>query len=143
MKVFQSTAATLLQQAGQSYRQVLEEYKRINILSSFIHEIKPPEEHSHQEVIPLTDIQAKAVYVQLDNSLYDYVLKLKPGAYERREAARRSVKLPYIVCPILCRISRPEFWLKTRLIRKQHVHTYFVKKPAGCHHHSRRALGNP
>ena len=31
------------------------------------------------------------------------------GAYERREAARRSVKLPYIVCPILCRISRPEF----------------------------------
>ena len=40
-----------------------------------------------------------------------------PGAYERREAARKSVKLPYIVCPILCRISRPEFWLKTRLIR--------------------------
>ena len=78
VKVFQSTAATLLQQAGQTCRQVLEEYKRINILSSFVHEIKPPEEHSHQEVIPLTDIQAKAVYVQLDNSLYDYVLKLKP-----------------------------------------------------------------
>ena len=43
--------------------------------------------------------------------------QVSTGAYERREAARRSVKLPYIVCPILCRISRPEFWLKTRLIR--------------------------
>ena len=31
------------------------------------------------------------------------------GAYERREAVRRSVKLPYIVCPILYRISCPEF----------------------------------
>ena len=50
-------------------------------------------------------------------SLLCSVTQLVPGAYERREAARRSVKLPYIVCPILCRISRPEFWLKTRLIR--------------------------
>ena len=73
VKVFQSTEATLLQQAGQPCRQVLEEYKRINILSSFVHEIKPPEEHSHLEVIPIRH-QGKAVYVQLDNSLYDYVL---------------------------------------------------------------------
>ena len=35
--------------------------------------------------------------------------RVRAGAYERREAARRNVKLPYIVCPILCRISRPEF----------------------------------
>ena len=42
---------------------------------------------------------------------------MSAGAYERHKAARRSVKLPYIVCPILCRISHPEFWLKTRLIR--------------------------
>ena len=73
VKVFQSTAATLLQQAGQTCRQVLEEYKHINILSSFVHEIKPPEEHSHLEVIPIRH-QGKAVYVKLNNSLYDYVL---------------------------------------------------------------------
>ena len=81
VKVFQSTVATLLQQAGQPCRQVLEEYKCINILSSFVHEIKPPEEHSHLEVIPITDIQGKAVYVQLDNSLYDYVLK-QPNTHD-------------------------------------------------------------
>ena len=80
VKVFQSTEATLLQQAGQPCRQVLEEYKRINILSSFVHEIKPPE-HSHLEVIPIKDIQGKAVYVQLDNSLYDYVLK-QPNTHD-------------------------------------------------------------
>ena len=33
---------------------------------------------------------------------------------------------------------------KTRLIRKAACsHPYFVKKPTGGHHHSRRALGNP
>ena len=81
VKVFQSTEATLLQQAGQPCRQVLEEYKRINILSSFVHEIKPPEERSHLEVIPIKDIQEKAVYEQLDNSLYDYVLK-QPNTHD-------------------------------------------------------------
>ena len=69
------TWATLLEQAGHPCCQVLEEYKHINLLSSFVHEIKPPEEYSHLEVIPLNDIQGKAVYVQLDNTLYDYVLK--------------------------------------------------------------------
>ena len=71
VKVFQYTEATLLQQADQPCCQVLEEYKRINILSSFVHAIKPPEEHSHLEVIPIKDIQGKAVYVQLDNSLQE------------------------------------------------------------------------
>ena len=31
-------------------------------------------------------------------------ISLEAGAYERREAARRSAKLPYICSPILCRI---------------------------------------
>ena len=44
-----------------------------------------------------------------------YFVLLAPGAYERHEAAQRSVKLPYIVCPILCQISRSEFWLKSAL----------------------------
>ena len=48
-------------------------------------------------------------------SLYRFLKCTEPGAYEHREAARRSVKLPYIVCPILCRISRPEFGWKRAL----------------------------
>ena len=81
VKVFQSTETILLEKAGHPCRQVLEEYKHINLLSSFVHEIKPPEECSHLEMIPVKDIQGKAVYVQLDNSLYDYVLK-QPNTHD-------------------------------------------------------------
>ena len=80
VKVFQSTEATLLQQAGQPC-QVLEEYKRINILSSFVHEIKA----TKRTQLPRGDSdkrhQGKAVYVLLDNFLYDYVLK-QPNTHD-------------------------------------------------------------
>lgn len=75
VKVFQHTESTLLEQSGHPCRRVLDEYKCINLLSSFVREIEPPEEHSHLEVVPITDIEGKAVYIQLNNSLYDYVLK--------------------------------------------------------------------
>ena len=79
--VFQSTEATLVQRPGHPCCQVLEEYKHINILSSFDRKIKTPEEHSHLEVIPIRDIQGRAVYVQLDNSPYNYVLK-QPNTHD-------------------------------------------------------------
>ena len=75
VKVFQHTESTLLEQSGHPCCRILDEYKCINLLSSFVCEIKPPKEHSHLEVVPITDIEGRAVYIQLNNSLYDYVLK--------------------------------------------------------------------
>ena len=60
------------------------------------------------------------------------------GAYERRKGASN--------CRTFVVPSSVEFSAsKTRLISKLHVHTYFVKKPAGGHHQQQaaRALGNP
>ena len=91
VKVFQSTETILLEKAGHPCRQVLEEYKHINLLSSFVHKIKPPEECSHLEVIPVKDIQGKAVYVQLDNSLYDCVLK-QPNTMTTTDVLQPSPK---------------------------------------------------
>ena len=75
VKVFEQTDSTLLQRFGPPCRRVLEEYKDVNLLNSFIHEIRSSEEARHLEVIPMDKIQGKAVHIQLENSTFDYVLR--------------------------------------------------------------------
>ena len=58
------------------------------------------------------------------------------GAYEHHEGEEASNYHP-IVDPILFVLH------KTCLIRKQYVHSYFVKKPGDDYYHSRQALENP
>ena len=53
----------------------------MDFLSTFIHEIKPPNEHCYLMVVPISRIMGKAVHLQLENSLFDYVLK-QPNDYE-------------------------------------------------------------
>ena len=64
------------------------------------------------------------------------------GGYEHHEGVS-NYPILFVPSYMYVESRRSEFWLKTRLIRKLHVRTYFVKKPAGGHYHSRQALGNP
>jgi len=81
VKVFEPTGSTILERAGHSCRPILEEYKNVDFLSTFIHEIKPLKENSYLMVVPISRIEGKAVHLQLENSLFDYVLK-QPNDYE-------------------------------------------------------------
>lgn len=81
VKVFEPSGSTILERAGYSCRQVLEDYKEVNFLSMFVHEIKPPTDHGHLMMIPISKIEGKAVHLELYNSQFDYVLK-QPNNYE-------------------------------------------------------------
>lgn len=81
IKVFEPSGSTILQRAGNPCRPILEDYKEIDFLSTFVHEIKFPKEHSYLMVIPISRIEGKAVHLQLENSLFDYVLT-QPNTYE-------------------------------------------------------------
>ena len=81
IKVFEPSDSTILKRAGHPCRLILEQYKDIDFLSTFVHEIKSPEEHSHLMAVPITEIEGKAVHLQLQNSSFDYVLK-QPNTYE-------------------------------------------------------------
>ena len=76
----------------------------------------------------------RCVYIYSSQIPHSVTL-LVPGAYERREGASnyRTLFVP----------SSLESRALNSAENEQHVHTYFVKKPAGSHHHSRQALGNP
>lgn len=81
MKVFEHSDSTFLQRAGHPCRQTLAEYRDIDFLSAFVHEIRCPEAHSHLEAIPLCNITGKAIYIHMENSVFHYVLK-QPNTYE-------------------------------------------------------------
>lgn len=81
VRVFKYTSSTLLQRAGNPNRDVLKEYKRIDIANSFFHEVRPQENYS-LKMFPVEAITGKAVYIDLHNSLYNYVVQ-QPNSYER------------------------------------------------------------
>ena len=74
VQVFEPSSSTILERAGYSCCPVLQEYKEIDFLSSFVHEIKPPRHYGELTVIPISQIEGKAVHLELQNSLFDYVL---------------------------------------------------------------------
>ncbi len=81
MKVFESSGSSILQQAGNLCRQSLNDYKEMNLLSMFIHEIKHPADHFHLALVPISNIEGKAIHIKLSNLHFDYVLQ-QPNTYE-------------------------------------------------------------
>ena len=66
-KNFELIGSTFLGRAGHSCRCVIEDYKDVNILSLFLHEIKPPTNHSGLKAVPIASIEGKAVHLKLFN----------------------------------------------------------------------------
>ena len=81
VRVFECTDATLLKRAGNPNRDILKEYKQIDIANSFFHEVRPQESYI-LKVFPVEAINGKAVYIDLQNSQYNYVVR-QPNSYER------------------------------------------------------------
>ena len=78
VKVFEHSDSTFLQQAGEPCRRILNEYKEIDFLDAFLHEVVV---HDHLELkaVPVQSITGKAVH--LENSEFDFVLK-QPNTFE-------------------------------------------------------------
>ena len=75
VKVFEHSNSSLMKRLGPSCRDVLEEYKEIDFISTFIHEIKCPEEHSRLEVILcLTMCLNSQISLITTNTLYHLLL---------------------------------------------------------------------
>ncbi len=81
IKIFEPTGATLLGRAGHSCRPALQIHKRLNCLSMFVHEIKPPCDDNEVKIVPICSIEGKAIHLKLFNSQFDYVLQ-QPNIYE-------------------------------------------------------------
>ena len=79
MNVLCLSDSTILQRAGHPCRPLLSEYRDVDFMSSFLHEVEC--QNSHPEVIHLKYINGKAVQIELHNGRYNYVLK-QPNTYE-------------------------------------------------------------
>ena len=75
IRVFERTGSSLLTRTENPCRDILNEYKRIDYIDSFITEIKVPNSTCDIQAIPVRVITGKAIHLRLFNSNYEYVLK--------------------------------------------------------------------
>lgn len=78
VRVFEHSDSTILQRAGEPCHSILSEYKEIDLLDAFIHEVNI---HNHLELkaVPIQCITGKAVHLQ--TSECDFIIK-QPNTFE-------------------------------------------------------------
>ena len=81
VREMEQSHSTLVTRAGNPFREILDEYKRINYLSMIFQEVHAVPVHTNLKAIPVSSITGKAVQICLYNSNYNYVLK-QPNNYE-------------------------------------------------------------
>lgn len=81
VREMEQSHSTLLTWAGNPFREILDEYKRINYLNMIFQEVRAVPVHTNLKAIPVSSITGKAVQICLYNSNYNYVLK-QPNNYE-------------------------------------------------------------
>ncbi len=77
---FTKSSSSLLQRAGNPGRQILKDYAEVDLLDSFVHEVK---KYTKPAVVavPLEDLGGVCVHVVIPNTNYDYVVQ-QPNCFE-------------------------------------------------------------
>lgn len=80
IQAFKPSKDTYLKRVGHPCRTVLEEYKQIDLLSLFVYEIHATDP-GPTITIPIKNMKGKAVYLELHNNQFNYILST-PNKYE-------------------------------------------------------------
>jgi len=73
------TESSLLKRFGLPGQDVLQQYAKVDLLSSFIHKVSQP---STTIAIPIKQLKGLCVFIHLPHKSFDYVV-LQPNSFER------------------------------------------------------------